>query len=200
MSKLLQALDSIRTSVPANTYPAGMGDTFGNTYYDTLEAGAVTGQNFGLFRLPQSTTKHISKTNMSLGGQFALGTNFIVGRIGLRVTNTDDAVPGPLWVHEVIRFFEATTLAVKLSGKENLGEFPLLEWLGTLNAVAADATPIAIQSGTTSTLWKDISDFPIVLQAQAQFGVNLNVNPAFTLPENMAVKVLLWGVEQRTSV
>lgn len=198
--QLLNALDSVRTSPRAQSYPAGMGDQFLNTYYDTLDAGAVAGQNFGLFQVPTSVTKHLSQTNMQLGGQFPLGTDFVVGRIGVRVTNKNAVAPGPLWVHQVIQMMENTTLAVKLSGKENLGEFPLLEWLGTLNASVVDATPVAIQSGTTSTLWKDLADRPIVIQAQAQFSVRLNVNPSFTMPADTKIKVLLWGLENRLSV
>jgi len=227
----------INTATPKSanqiqTYGQG-GLVFDSTRFDTFTL--VPNQDLYQFFKNGSGTKTPALTNMEDDSQFPTNVGFIVHEIGFRISAPVLAVDGSeiaYTAEDISRLHQMlsqTTLTVNISGFQNMGVFPVSEWLSAeqftigQNTDAVAGAPFGTNTVfSPNTQWKRLRT-PIAIQPRAIFSFDLKFNSAqsgqtigtgsgvkgaefgsallvdSTTLKPFRVQVLIKGIEQRRS-
>ena len=179
------------------TWGAG-GDLFKATRYfaKTLNAGA--NQIYEYFKESYATVGK-ANTNMEDPGRLPAGIDMKIYRIGVRVFSVAGAAVTNEVFEEMLSVLKTGFFTFNLTGKQNLGIWPLTYFLPPVSAAVSEGTNnISQVAGLMETAWINLGKLPIQLQSQANFNVELQV-PAAITDTNIKVEIILDGVEQRRS-
>lgn len=152
------------------------------------------------YELFKKTTSDIGvlDTNMEDPGRLPKNIDMKIYRIGVRMSYTGIAAATADVLQRMNNVLDQGYIEFLLSGKQNLGLWPLSYFQAPTSVVLADAANnLAIQGGTSEPAWLSLGQLPINLEGQANFSVLL-VTPAITVAD-IRVDIILDGVEQRQS-
>ena len=138
-----------------------------------------------LFTEQYGASNPVVNTNMPRGGQIEKGRNFDIKRIGLRLLNKVAAAAAtPEWYNDVLAsLFRYSILQFKISGTDQLGQFPLALLLPTVAAGFQAGNSIANINGP---MWIDLGENNIILSEQVDFRLELIIN----IPSAAAVNAI----------
>ena len=180
------------------------GDIFDNTFFDTAVLDTANVQ-YDLFSTPLSATKKQDLTNMTDPGQFPTGLQFQTQQIGIRIyqaTTPLTVLKTGLFLGGLFQAMSKASLTFNIIGKQNLGSWPLSEFLGITNLVTTPVTAGDSDNAGLSNyvpVWKKLR-YPINLDQRVRFSVSLqffNVAGLTSDVAGFAIQVLLKGTEQR---
>jgi len=145
---------------------------FDNVLYDTLNLEPGT-ESYQFFTTPRSNAKPEGFTNMSPGGQLAEGIDFIVAAIGLRIFCLEQQTTD--WFRLLNNAMSTATATFNMTGKQDLGLWPLSMWLDTINSgvtpiTAGDGDQITTQGSSLN--WVALNR-PIAIASKVQFDMDL---------------------------
>ncbi len=176
------------------------GNMYDGTFYDTADL-VSTSSLYTLFQtgIGGSVTK--AKTNMTLNGQLPTNVDQAVSFIGVRLFQSEaaGAADTEAELNLLMKFLSQATLTFNIVGKDNLGEWPVSEWLPafSLSSNAAAGSQQAPSSGVGFSGWKKLL-YPIALEGQASFSIALNFYGTLTAAiDNHHLRVMLRGPVQR---
>lgn len=187
---------------PINTYSPNAGDIFDFDFYDTAVLASAT-LSYNLFQTPLSNTVKKDTTNMTDSGATPSGVQFQVQSVGIRITyrKSPIAVNSGSDVQALFSTLSQGLLTFNIVGKQNMGEWPVAEFLGVTSLDVQDVANTANINGLNKLLpaWKHLR-YPIDLNELVKWGVTLSFNGLTSLPAGVvdfAVQVILKGVQQR---
>jgi len=170
------------------------------SYYDEADIAAAT-LTHRLFTTPLGQAgKTLANTNLTLAGQIPQGQLLDVRAI--KVFYTSNAARATADVQSLYTLLNTTTLSVKLSNKETMGQWTLQELMGT--AILFDMVPTVPGDNIPLVSPKFHGIFPlnkkIILAALTPFEVTMihHVAPAAALADDR-IKVSLSGILTRVS-
>ena len=168
-----------------STYVSGSGVRFSNFRYTWSDLSGLTNTVVPLFTDQYGASNPIVNTNMPRGGQIEKGRNFDIKRIGLRLLNKVAAAAAtPEWYNDVLAsLFRYSMLQFKISGTDQLGQFPLALLLPTVAAGFQAGNSIANINGP---MWIDLGENNIILSEQVDFRLELIIN----IPSAAAVNAI----------
>lgn len=200
MSNNLYNLKQNRPGRPlgGRTYGRGAQKFSSTRYSSAILDGVSSTQTYQLFQTTRAQSG-LAITNMDDTNQFPSGVKFNVEKIGLRVFSESTDID-PQIIANLREILKNSTLKFNLTGFQDVGLFPVSEWLQTENYVSIAASGIApiYNASTTSAQWKAL-EIPIVLEPRVLFGMELSLNTP-VVSANVAgskIMVLLRGVEER---
>jgi hypothetical protein len=211
------AFENVYGAAASQLY-SGASVAYRNTHWDTLQF--VTANNrYQQFSIPQgqagnvggtTVTKNNGSTSMTQANSFPKGINHYVERIGLRFmpASATAAPPTITTVYDFLRWCESATLTLNLLGKQDMGVWPLTNWLNTINVatlnVVANDAPVS-PAGISAPVWYPVGAYAnknaIALPEQFQFNViieqfNTTLSTPATL-NNYFLMIVLDGVTER---
>lgn len=211
------AFENVYGAAASQLY-SGASVAYRNTHWDTLQF--VTGNNrYQQFSIPQgqsgnvggtTVTKNNGNTSMTQANSFPKGINHYVEKIGLRFMAAPGVAAPPTLttLYDFLQFCESANLQLNLLGKQDMGVWPLTNWLNTinlatLNTVAGEA-PVSPAS-ISAPVWYPVGSYAnknaIALPEQFQFNVvieqfNTTLSTVAGLNGYLLV-ILLDGVTER---
>jgi len=195
----INALNSLQTG----TYK-GSGDVIDYSLYDRIDMLSTTLQHH-LFQIgvgqndPAGVVKTLADTNVQGSQGIPVGQKLYVNAIKVMYSSTTDAVTAAI-LNAFQEMVEQTTLTVRITGKDNYGQWKLGEMFGVpLQMALIDAT-----TASPASLGRFLGiyplNLPIVLAQQVQFEVFLehHVAPSDVLDGDW-LTVSLSGILERLS-
>ena len=183
------------------TYGLG-GEALDFTYYDTetLVSTTSTSRLFTAGLGQGSPAKTLDKTNLPTSGVMPQGQNLIVNAIKVWYIGTSSKTATTFLV-EWYKTLGNTTVEVLIPGKDNLGQWTLIELLGACTAFDVTGST-SVNTSIIMPTYKGIYPLnkPIILAAQTTFEVKVThqTAPSSQLDSDM-IRIGLNGILRRAS-